>query len=261
MDLGLAGKNALVTGGSLGIGHATAAALAAHGANVVISARDVERTQQAAKEIADETGGRVVAVPGDMGKKAEIDAMFATARAALGHIDILINNAGASPAGRIHELTDEQWLSSFEVKLMGYVRCARTALPDMISRRWGRIINVSGRGGEVVTPSYLLGCFNAAVNHFTRALALEAAPHQVLVNAVSPAATNTPRLQAIMAHRAQETGKSVEEVLAAVSANVPVGRAAEPQDVADLIAFLCSQRASHIAGAIVNVDGGGAHGV
>jgi len=261
MEVRLTGRNALVTGGSLGIGRATALELCASGANVAIIARDAARLQEAADEISRTTGGRVVAVPGNMSCKEDIEKAIAAARDALGRIDILVNNAGASPAGSIYELDDDKWQSSFELKLMGYVRCARALLPDMQSRRWGRIINVIGRGADIPTPGYLLGAFNAALLHFTRALALEAAPHKVLVNGVSPGAVNTPRWHAIAAHKANRTRQTQEQVEAAWHASVPLGKAAEPEDVADLITFLCSDRARHITGAIYNIDGGGMAGV
>ncbi|MFM9969095.1 MAG: SDR family NAD(P)-dependent oxidoreductase [Burkholderiales bacterium] len=261
MDIRLDGRNALVTGGSLGIGRATARELAASGANVVITARNSERLSEVAKELSRETGVRVIAVTGDMGKGEDVQRVIDDARAALGQIDILINNAGSSPAGRIFELTEDQWRSSYDLKLMGYMRCARAVLPEMQSRKWGRIINVIGRGGDIATPGYLLGAFNAAVLHFTRALALEAARDKVLVNGVSPGAVNTPRWHAIVAQKSKTTGKSEAEIAAQWHATVPVGKAGEPEDVADLITFLCSDRARHIAGSILNIDGGGMAGV
>lgn len=261
MEIRLAGRNALVTGGSLGIGRATALQLAVSGANVAITARDATRLAQVAEELSREAGRPVLAVPGDMGKSDDIERVVAAAREALGHIDILINNAGASPAGRIFDLTDEQWRSSFDVKLMGYMRCARAALPHMQARRWGRIINISGRGGDIATPGYLLGAFNAAVMHFSRALAREAAPHQVLVNDVSPGGVNTPRMQSIIDQKIKTTGRPRQEVEAEWYKTIPLGRMAEPSDIADLITFLCSERARHICGSVINIDGGGMGGV
>src|SRR4051812_37928405 len=133
MDLRIKGKTALVTGGSQGIGRATALELSRAGVRVAITARDAERLRQAAAEISRETGTTVFAVAGDMSKEADIDRVVSEARGALGQIDILVNNAGSSPAGNIHEVTDEKWRASFELKLMGYVRCARAVLPEMCS--------------------------------------------------------------------------------------------------------------------------------
>jgi 3-oxoacyl-[acyl-carrier protein] reductase len=131
----------------------------------------------------------------------------------------------------------------------------------MCERRWGRIVNVTGRGGDIATAGYLLGAFNAAATHFSRALSREGAPYQVLVNAVSPGGVNTPRLQGIVRQKAQSSGKSEAEIKAEWDRTVALGHMAEPEDIADLIAFLCSERARHITGAVVNIDGGGIGGV
>ncbi len=261
MDLRIAGRNAIVTGASLGIGRAVATELARAGVNVAIAARDAQRLDDAARAIATDTGARIVPIACDTSQPEQIDRLVAQAREALGAIDILVNNAGASPAGRIAELTDEQWRMAFELKLMGYVRCARAVLPQMRERRWGRIVNVAGRAAGLPTPGYLLGGFNAALVHFTHALAPEAARDQVLVNVVNPGATNTPRFRTLVAYRAKASGRPDAEVAADWNRQVAVGRIAEPEDVADLVAFLCSERARHIAGASIDIDGGGAGGV
>jgi len=261
MDLRIAGRTALVTGGSMGIGRAVAAELAREGVRVVIAARNAARLDEAAREVSQATGGEVSAMAADISVPADIDRLVAAAAARLGHIDILVNNAGSASAGTIAQLTDEQWKSAFDLKLMGYMRCARAVLPGMRARRWGRIVNIAGRGGEIATPTYLLGSFNAAVLYFSRALALDAATDNVLVNAVNPGATATPRLSAIIAHKAAVSGRDPKDIEAEWHASVKVGRAAAPEDVADLVTFLCSERARHIAGSSFNIDGGGAAGV
>jgi NAD(P)-dependent dehydrogenase (short-subunit alcohol dehydrogenase family) len=261
MDYGIKGRTALVTGGSLGIGRSVALQLASQGVGVAITARNGARLAQVADELSQASGGRVVAVPADMSKKEDIERTVAATRAALGPIDILVNNAGSSPAGRIHELSDETWQKSFDLKLMGAVRSTRAVLPEMRQRRWGRIINIAGKGGEIYTPNYLLGAFNAAVMHFSRALAPDAARDNILVNCINPGATNTPRWHEIIVAKAKATGRSEQEVEAEWSATVPLGRVCEPDDVADLVTFLCSERARQIAGAVLNIDGGGAAGV
>src|SRR4051812_48905959 len=144
MNLNLSGKVAVVTGGSLGIGRAIAADLAAEGANVVIVARDAERTEAAARELCTATGAKVLACAGDMTDPASIEVVMDKARKAFGRIDVLVNNAGSSPMGRIAETPDATWEKSLNLKLLGYVRCARNVLPEMRARRWGRVINVIG---------------------------------------------------------------------------------------------------------------------
>ncbi|NQU72388.1 MAG: SDR family oxidoreductase [Rhodospirillales bacterium] len=262
MDLGIAGRNALVTGGSLGIGRAVALELAANGVNVAISARNPDRLADVARELTSNTGGRVVAVPGDMSKPEDIARVMAETGAALGDIDILVNNAGSSPAGRLQDLDDETWYAAFELKFMGYMRCARAVAPDMRARKWGRIVNIIGAGGPNPSAGYILGgSFNAALLNFTRALAKDCAPDNVLVNGVNPGATDTPRWKSLVEQNARISGKSEAEISAQSVANVPLGRPAQPDEIADVTAFLCSERASHMAGALLNVDGGASGGL
>ncbi len=262
MDLGIAGRNALVTGGSLGIGRAVALELAANGVNVAISARNPDRLADVARELTSNTGGRVVAVPGDMSKPEDITRVMAETGAALGDIDILVNNAGSSPAGRLQDLDDETWYAAFELKFMGYMRCARAVAPHMRARKWGRIVNIIGAGGPNPSAGYILGgSFNAALLNFTRALAKDCAPDNVLVNGVNPGATDTPRWKSLVEQNARISGKSEAEISAQSVANVPLGRPARPDEIADVTAFLCSERASHMAGALLNVDGGSSGGL
>jgi len=262
MDLRIDGRNALVTGGSLGIGRATAAELAANGVNVAIVARDAARLDAAASELSSNTGGRVVGIPGDMSNAVDIARVIDGAREALGGIDILVNNAGSSPAGRLQDLDDETWEAAFGLKFMGYMRCARAVVTEMRARNWGRIVNVIGGGGPNPNAGYILGgSFNAALLNFTRALAKDCAPDNVLVNGVNPGATDTPRWQTLVAQKSAFTGRPPEEVHAESIAGVPLGRAARPDEIADLIAFLCSERASHISGALLNIDGAASGGL
>lgn len=262
MDLGIAGRNALVTGGSLGIGRAVAAELAANGVNVAITARDPDRLAGVAQELVSNTGGRIVAIPGDMSKPEDISRVIAEAGVALGDIDILVNNAGSSPAGRLQDLDDETWYAAFELKFMGYMRCARALAPAMRARKWGRIVNIIGAGGPNPNAGYILGgSFNAALLNFTRSLAKDCAPDNVLVNGINPGPTDTPRWQSLVEQNAKITGKTEAEISAQAVASVPLGRPAQPEEVADVATFLCSERASHLAGILLNVDGAASGGL
>lgn len=262
MDLNLEGKRALVTGGSLGIGRAIAAELAANGVDVVITARDADRLHAVASEITGNRGGRVVGIPGDMGRAEDIDRVVAGTREALGSIDILVNNAGSSPAGRIDDFEDADWRAAFELKFMGYMRCARAVLGEMRARKWGRIINIIGRGGHNPAPGYVLGGpFNAALLNFTVALAKDCGRDNVLVNGVNPGATDTPRWHTLVQQQSRSSGKPPEEIMAKSYGDIPLGRLGRPEDVANLAVFLCSDRAGHITGALLNVDGASTEGL
>lgn len=257
MDLGLAGRKALVTGGSQGIGRACAEYLAAEGVDVAICARDAARLEQAAAEIGANRRAKIYPVQGDLTRPEELDRIIADATAALGRIDILVNNAGSAPAGRIQDIDDATWRSSIDLKLMGYVRCARAVLPAMRARRWGRIVNIIGRGGHQPAANYILGgAINAALANITQALAEEAGGDQVLVNGVNPAATATTRWTTLIEQKSQISGVPVEELSRQAAASTPTGRIGTPEDIAAAVAFLCSDQASHINGAMLNVDGG-----
>jgi 3-oxoacyl-[acyl-carrier protein] reductase len=258
MNLDLGGKTALVTGASLGIGRAIAHELAQEGANVVVNARDSERLAAVAEAIAKASGARIVAAAGDMGVAVDITRVVDSVRREFGRIDILINNAGSSPAGRIHDVSDETWLKSLTLKPMGYVRCARAVIPDMRRQRWGRIINVIGRSGHQPRPWYLVGgAANASLLNFTKALADELAPDNILVNGINPGPVQTPRWNDHIVQGAKTTEDAAEAVLARMIATVPLGRVGTPEEVSGMVAFLCSERASFITGALINIDGGG----
>lgn len=258
MDLKLNGRCALVTGGSLGIGRAIAEELSSEGVDVAINARNGERLSMVAKEITALTGGRVVPVPGDLGQPEEVARVAKAAIDELGRIDILVNNAGASPAGRLHDLSDETWWDCINLKLMGYVRCARTVVPDMKSRAWGRIININGRSGHQPRAWYMSGgAVNAAILNFTKALAEEVAPFNILVNAVNPGPIQTPRWDNHMRQGAASLDATADEVLRRMISSVPLGRVGRPDECSGIVAFLCSERASFIHGTFINVDGGG----
>ncbi len=258
MELKLGGKVAVVTGGSLGIGRAIAEELAAEGVQVAIVARDAARLLSAAAEISGRGGGRVLACPGDMTRPADIETAMAAAHQALGPIDILVNNAGASPMGRIAETADAVWEKSLQLKLMGYVRCARAVLPGMRARRWGRVVNIIGRSGHQPRAAYLAGgAVNAALLNFTLALAEECAPDNVLVTGVNPGPVQTPRWDTLVAQGAAIAATDTGTAHAAALASVGLSRIGRPDDVSGMVAFLCSDRAAFITGTCIDIDGGG----
>ncbi len=257
MDFGIKGRCALVTGGSRGIGRACAELLAAEGVDVAIAARDEARLQAVAEELSSNSAGRVVPIVGDMSKAADVTHAVAAATDALGKIDILVNNAGSAPLGLIGDIDDDTWQSCFDLKFMGYVRCARGVMGGMRERNWGRIINIIGNGGHFPTAKYIAGgAINAAILNITQALAEECGPDNVLVNGVNPSATATARWDALVQQRSRMTGETVDQIMAASAAKVPVGRIGQPEDIANMVVFLCSERASFVNGALIEVDGG-----
>jgi 3-oxoacyl-[acyl-carrier protein] reductase len=262
MDLELTDRTALVTGGSKGIGRAVARALAAEGARVAVCARDKRTLENAAAEIREATAREVVAIAADLSKLPEIERVVATARERLGRIDVLVNNAGAIRGGGFLEIPDAQWSEDWSLKLLGYIRMARAVFPLMQAQGGGRIINVVGAAARNPTATYLTGgAANAALVNFTKGLADLGAPHQILVTAVSPAATATDRWESLMHQQARAAGKTVEALRAEALAPYKLGRMARPEDVADLVTFLASARASFLTGICITVDGGATRGV
>ena len=262
MELGLSGKISIVTGGSKGIGRTTALALAREGSDVAICARGVEDLEDAAAEIRDQTGRKVLAVRADMSDLDDIKNLVSTTVAELGGVDILINNAVNSVAAPFMELADEDWLNHINVKIMGYVRCAREAIPHMINRGGGRIINIGGmaaRSAGSLTNSN--GVTNSAVSNIAKNLSDKVAKDGILVNCIHPGTTRTPRQDMVLERQARDANVSVEEAERRAVAGIPIGRMVEPEDIADLVLFLVSARASAITGQTIAVEGGAGRGI
>lgn len=258
MDLGVRGKCALVTGGSAGIGFATARLLAAEGARIAIVARELARLNEAVGAIT-RAGGSAIGITGDMSHVGDIERACDEAEAKLGQIDILVSNAGSAPAGPVAKMSDAAWQGAIDLKLMGYVRVARRLVPAMRGRRWGRVVNVIGRRGHAPGGEFVIGgAVNAAVQNFTVALALDCAPDNVLVNAVNPGPILTPRAADLVRQKAANWGVGEDKVKHRTVSRVPLARYGTPEEVAAAIVFLCSEPASYITGAMLNVDGGGA---
>jgi len=263
MDLELKEKIALVTGASRGIGRAIARGLAAEGARVALCARDKATLETAAREIArGKTGAEPFIVAGDLGRLDEVERVVREVHQRFGRIDILVNNAGAIRGGDFLAIPDAQWAGDWSLKLLGYVRMARSVFPLMQAQGGGRIVNVVGAAARNPTGGYLPGgVANAGLVNFTKGLADLGAPHGILVTAVSPAATATERWEGLIAQQAAAAGKTVEHHRAEAMAAYPLKRIARPEDVADLVCFLASARASFLTGICITVDGGATRGV
>src|SRR6185436_13350948 len=197
MDLGLQGKRAIVTGGSLGIGKAIARELAREGVDVAIVARNKERLEAAAKDLSAETGRRIIAMPADVTSREQVDSMINDAVAKLGGLHILVNS-GSSPGGSataigpIETIVDDDLLRDFNTKYVGALRTARAAIPHMKGQKWGRIINVSGTNARNA-GNLSGGARNASLVHLTKTLAVQVGRHGITVNCVHPGITRTER--------------------------------------------------------------------
>ena len=262
MDLGLRDRVALVTGASKGIGRAVALALASEGARLSICSRDIAALEATAADIRAKSGAEVLTLTADLGTREGTAHVTERTRERFGRIDILVNNAGAIRAGDFLTIPDEQWITDWNLKLLGYIRMARAVFPLMQAQGGGRIVNIIGAAARNPTATYLPGgAANAALVNFTKGLADLGAKHNILVSAVSPAATRTERWESLLAERAAATGKSVDALREEALAGYRLGRIATPEDIADLVCFLVSARASFLTGICITVDGGSTRGV
>jgi len=252
MDLGLTGKRAAVTGGSRGIGLAVGQALAREGADVALVGRDARSAADAAAALAAETGARVIGIGADTGDDASVAAMAATAIERLGGVDILVNNAAMTNPGVIEESRLEEEIN---VKVRGYLRCARSFAPGMVERGWGRIINVGGLAARR-TGSVVGSVRNVAVAALSKNLADELGPSGVNVTVVHPGATRTDTMATALAANAAARGLTVAEVEREFGAAVSIGRIVTAEEVADVIAFLASPRSVALNGDPVIASGG-----
>ena len=262
MNLSLEGKIAIVTGGSKGIGRATALALAQEGVDVAICARGMGDLEDAAADIRASTGRKVLAVQADMGNPEDIKNLVATTVSELGGVDILINNAVNSIAAPFMELADEDWMNHINVKVMGYVRCSREAIPHMQERGGGRIINIGGmaaRSANSLTNSN--GVTNSAVSNIAKNLSDQVAANGILVNCIHPGTTRTPRQAMLLERQAKDANITIQEAEQRAVEAIPIGRMVESKDIADLILFLVSDRAGAITGQTIAVEGGAGRGM
>ena len=270
MDLGLQGKKAIVTGGSLGIGRAIARELAREGVEVAIVARTKDRLETAAKELSNETGRRVIAIPADVTSRAQVDAMVARAAAQLGGLHILVNSGSApggsaTAVGPIETVVDEDLLEDFNVKYVGALRCTRAAIPYMKEQRWGRIINISGTNARNA-GNLSGGARNGSLVHLSKTVATQVGKFGITVNCVHPGITRTERTPRLLAARAKELGISPEEVerqdyLPDSPRGNAICRMVDATEVAYVTVFLCSDKAWAISGHLLIADGGAGRAV
>jgi NAD(P)-dependent dehydrogenase (short-subunit alcohol dehydrogenase family) len=258
MELGLGGKVAIVTGGSKGIGRATAIGLVAEGASVLVCARGKEALDEVVAAVGATSRERIAALAADLTDGATIKRVVAHCVEQFGRVDILINNAGSARPGEFLKLDDQAWIDDWQLKFFGYVRMAREVLPHMERQGGGVILNVIGAAAMNPRRSYMIGgAANAALNHFTKALADEGAKAGVRVVGVNPGPVLTERLLKMRTGLTQ-SAEAADEALRKMT---PLGRVGKVEEVADLVMFMVSERAAFIHGANITIDGGFTQGL
>jgi len=258
MDLGIKGRSAIVTGGSRGIGRETARQFLEEGARVLICGRNAETLERTRSELAKATGGDIHANVADMTRPGDIERLVATAREKFGSVDILVNNAGQMYSGRFDVMTDAGLKEQLETKLFGFLRAIRLVYPLMKAQRWGRIVNLIGGAGKEPDP-YMFGSgiTNSGLLNITKSLSTEFGEHNVLVNAVCPGWVDTNLWRRNAQGLAAELGaQSEEEARRQAARKNSLNRFGRPEELANAIVFLCSERASYITGVSLNLDGG-----
>lgn len=257
MDLGLHGKVALVAGASKGLGKAVALGLAREGAHVALLSRDAARIEAAAKEIRDATGAQALALVADVSRAADIQRAVDATVKQFGTIHVLVTNAGGPPPGVFVNLTDEQWQDAVDATLMSAVRLSRAVIPFMQKQKWGRILHL---GSLTIKQPYadlmLSNSIRAAVVGLAKTQSNELAKDGILVNTVSPGIIATDRVAQLMESRAKRNSTAARDEYALAEKNVPLGRVGQPEEFANVVVFLASERAAFVTGTHIIVDGG-----
>ena len=257
MDLGIRGKVALVAASSRGLGRASALALAAEGAELVLCARGEAALRATAEDIRRDAGVRVVDVVADVSTRDGIDDVLQAAEREFGRVDILVTNGGGPPAGPFESHPPEAWEQAVRTNLTSVVELVRGVLPAMRERQWGRIVNVTSIAVKQPVDNLILSnSVRAAVTGFARTLANEVAPLGITVNNVMPGYTRTDRVEELATRTADLQGTTREAAFGAWESQIPMRRLGEPAEFGAMVAFLCSTLASYTTGASIPVDGG-----
>jgi 3-oxoacyl-[acyl-carrier protein] reductase len=252
MDLKIAGKTALITGGSKGIGLATAEVFAAEGCNVILAARGAESLAAAKSAIVQRSNVHVEAVATDLSDSSNVDRLAKD----YPDIDILVNNAGAIPGGTLLDVSEETWRKAWDLKVFGYINMCRAFYALMKARKSGVIINVVGNAADTHDPEYICGVAgNAALTAFTQSLGCVSHRDGVRVVALSPGPVETERLVGLMKRKAKDRTGS-DENWKDLLKPLPFGRGATPEEIGAAIAFLASGRSSYTSGSVVTIDAG-----
>jgi 3-oxoacyl-[acyl-carrier protein] reductase len=257
VDLGLRGKVALVAGASQGMGKAIALGFAREGAKVSICSRGEAALKEAAEMIRRETGGDVMSIVADMTKPEDIQNFVTSSAEKFGRIDVVVTNAGGPPPGEFMKFTDEDWEAAFRLSFMSALRLTRETVPHMRKAGGGRVINLSSYAVMEPIPGLVLSnSIRSAVIGLAKTLSRELAKDNILINNVCPGRIDTERHRKLNEDRAKRWNRPLEEVNREMKAEIPLGRYGTPEEAADLVVFLASERASYITGTSILIDGG-----
>lgn len=257
MDLGLSGKRALVLGSSRGLGFAAARGLALEGCNVAINGRNSDSLNVAAKRLADETGSKIVPIVGDVTEPGFAKSVIDQCVRSLGGLDLLVTNAGGPPSGQFESFTDDTWYQAIELSFFSHVRMIREALPYLRQSKAASVLTMTSYSVKQPIPNLVLSnSIRAATVGLTKTLALELGQEGIRFNSILPGWTETERVYELMAYRAEQSGRTIEEEIEAQMANSPIGRMATVEEFANAAVFLLSPAAGYITGVMLTVDGG-----
>lgn len=256
MDLGLKGRVALVTGGSKGLGKATAMALAREGAQIALAARSEKELHAACEEIAGETKVRVVPIVCDVAKHEDVERAVARTVEALGALHVVIANGGGPPPGTFEELDEAAWQQAIDGTFLSVVRLARAAIPHMKHAHFGRFVVItSSSTKEPILGLTTSNAMRPAIVGLCKTLAKELGPHGITVNNVGPGVFDTERIEKLHTRQAKAANLDVDDIRRRVESSIPVGRIGAPEEFARLVAFLCSEGAGYLSGQTILVDG------
>jgi 3-oxoacyl-[acyl-carrier protein] reductase len=257
MDLKLKDKVALVLAASKGLGKASALALSAEGAKVVISSRNAEELNKTADEIRQQTGNEVIAIPADVSDSEQMKALIKKTADTFGRIDILLNNGGGPPFDKFETFDDEAWQKAFDLTILSFARTSREVLPYMKQAGEGRIINIiSGSVKSVLNNAVLSTSMRMGVVGMAKLMADELGPYHITVNNIAPGLIETERVK-----ETYPKGMDPEQALKEKTKAIPAGRIGRPEELGALVAFLASEQAAYISGTTIQIDGGGSRGI
>lgn len=262
MDLGIKDKVAIVAASSKGLGKAVALGLASEGVKLTICARGKDELDKTAEEIARETSAEVLALESDVSKAGDIKNVVSETLNKYSKVDILVNNAGGPPPGTFLDFSLEDWQKAIELNLFSTITFSKEIIPRMVEQNWGRIVNITSVAVKQPIDGLILSnTARAGVVGLAKTLSNEFAPHNITVNNVCPGRIMTDRITQLATERANKEGRSIDEVITAMEQDIPLGRIGRPEELASLVVFLASEKASYITGTTIQVDGGITKGI